>query len=96
MLCELVCMCTMYVPGTLGIQKKASDLPGTGVRDGFEPPWGCRGPTPGSLQRQHMLLNSEPSLQHRLNQFLKTIACHSIAWYLSFQTHTSPYVKVLH
>jgi hypothetical protein len=37
--------------------------PGPGVRDGCEPPYGCKESNPGPLQEQPVLLTSEPSLQ---------------------------------
>lgn len=65
MLCELVCMCTMYVPGTLGIQKKASDLPGTGSTDGMSHHMGP-GNQPRSSARTTHAKAVEPSLQLHL------------------------------
>ena len=37
--------------------------PGIGVKDGCEPPCGCRELNPGPLEEQPVLLTAEPSLQ---------------------------------
>ena len=37
--------------------------PGTRVRAGSKPSYGCWAPTPGPLQEQQMLLTTEPSSQ---------------------------------
>ena len=50
-----------------GDQRRASDLPGTGVTDGCEPPWRCWEVNILHLQEQ-VLFTTEPP-RHPLGQF---------------------------
>jgi len=68
-----------YMPGphmlAWCMQRLQSDteLPGTGVTDGCEPPCGFWELNPSPLQEQQVLLISKPSLQpHLISSFNKT------------------------
>lgn len=43
--------------------KEGTGSPGTGVINGYEPPYWCWELKPSPLQEQHVLLIAEPSLQ---------------------------------
>jgi hypothetical protein len=65
------CVACMYIKDTMCMSSafrgqkmvRASDAPGTGVRDGCEPLCRCWGPNKGLQHEQQVLLPDEPSLQ---------------------------------
>ena len=58
-----VCLYTMCMPGAHRDQKSSSNIPGTGVKDGCDPPCGCWDFNSGPSEEQVVLLTTEPSLQ---------------------------------
>ena len=58
----------MYV-STLSYQKRASDS----ITDGCEPPCGCWELNSGPLEKQSVLLTTEPSLQPLTNAYKDNI-----------------------
>lgn len=83
--CLSVCLCTMHRSSALGGQKWVSDALGNGVTDGNELPCRCWGSNAGLLEKQSVLLTSEPSHQPQLlSGFHESKNRHSpvYRWYL--------------
>jgi hypothetical protein len=68
-MCLCVCMC-MYVP--VPMVTRGARFPGAEVIDHYEPPRRGAGSNPGPLERQPVLLTTEPSLQPHFHFILIT------------------------
>jgi hypothetical protein len=68
--CLHICLCATCVPGSCGSQKRTSDPLGLELTDVYNLLCGCWELNSGPLEKQPVLLTSEPSLQALIPWFL--------------------------